>query len=66
MSFTAQEAFHEVGTQLQKRRKADLYEMVQYFAANHNDPAGEDPLLKSKLEENQRHGRSRMKEVIER
>ncbi|XP_055298770.1 daxx-like protein [Sitodiplosis mosellana] len=60
----AQEAFMEVGTLLQKRRKADLYEMVQYFAANHNDPASDDPLLKSKLEESQRHYNKRMKEVI--
>lgn len=54
-----------MGTLLQKRRKQDLYEMVQYFAANKDDPAGEDPSLKSKLEENQRHYSKRMKEVID-
>lgn len=63
--FIAQQAFHDVGTLLQKRRKSDLYEMVEYFAANHDDPAGEDPSLKMKLEENQRHYSRRMKEVIE-
>ncbi|XP_031624848.1 daxx-like protein [Contarinia nasturtii] len=62
----AQLAFHKVGTLLQKRRKADLYEMVQYFTANESDPAVEDTSLKSKLEENQRHYTKRMKEVIER
>lgn len=39
--------------------------MVEYFAPNHNDPAGEDPSLKMKLEENQRHYSRCMKEVIE-
>lgn len=63
--FIAQDAFHQVGTQLQKRRKADLYEMVQYFTANEGDPAGEDPVLKMKLEENQKLYNKRMKEVIE-
>lgn len=65
MILIAQDAFHQVGTLLQKRRKADLYEMVQYFSGSHSDPAGEDPMLKSKLEENQRHYSKRMKEVIE-
>lgn len=51
---------------MQKRRKADLYEMVQYFTANQSDPAVEDTSLKLKLEENQRHSNKRMKEVIDR
>lgn len=63
--FAARKAFQEVGKLLQKRRKADLYEMVQYFTANQNDPAGEDPSLKSKLEENQKHYSKRMDEVID-
>lgn len=58
-------AFQDVGKMLQKRRKADLYEMVQYFTANQSDPAVEDPLLKSKLEENQKNHNRRINEVIE-
>lgn len=62
---TAQDAFTEVGRKLQKRRKIDLYEMVEYFTGNQSDPAVEDVSLKSKLEENQRHYNKRMNEVIE-
>lgn len=63
--FIATLAFHDVGSLLQKRRKSDLYEMVQYFEANQTDPAGEDPHLKMKLDESQRHYAKKMKEVIE-
>lgn len=63
--FAARNAFVDVGKKLQKRRKADLYEMVQYFTGNQTDPAGEDPLLKTKLEENQKKYSKRMTEVID-
>lgn len=62
---TAQMAFTQIGNLLQERRKRDLYEMVQYYTSNNNDPAREDPSLKSKLEDNHRHFGNRMDEVID-
>lgn len=63
--FIAKEAFVQVGRQLQKRRKSDLYEMVAYYTRDERDPALEDPALKTKLEENQKQHNKKMKEVID-
>lgn len=61
----AQDAFIEVGNSLQKRRKTDLYEMVTYFTQNQLDPALEDPSLRTKLDDNLKRNREKMREVIE-
>lgn len=63
----AQNAFTKIGNLLQERRKRDFYEMVQYHTSmnSERDPAGEDPMLRMKLEENQKHSNKRLDEVIE-
>ncbi|KAJ6649720.1 Daxx-like protein [Pseudolycoriella hygida] len=54
--FPAQDAFVRIGKLLQKRRKTDLYETVSFFTeGTERDPAGEDAILRAKLEENRKH-----------
>lgn len=64
--FSAKTAFIQVGRQLQKRRKSDLYEMVAYYTRDRKDPALEDQNLKIKLEENQKQHKKKMNEVFDR
>lgn len=64
ITFSAQDAFLQIGEALQKRRKTDLYETASYFTGTMKDPALEDTELQSKLNENQKY-HDRIKELIE-
>lgn len=61
----AQDAFTKIGKLLQKRRKTDLYEMVSYFSGAGKDPALEDPNLLIKLNENLKHQRQQINDLID-
>ncbi|XP_052093570.1 DDT domain-containing protein DDB_G0282237-like isoform X2 [Mytilus californianus] len=64
----AREAFLDVGESLQKRRRQDL----AYTSAGHikvvdrlpEDPASHDPELKKKLNENRKHYKEKMEQVM--
>lgn len=62
----ATDAFVKVGNDLQKRRKTDLYEMVDYYTKNQSDPATQDPTLRAKLDENLKKHKKKMNDVIDR
>lgn len=62
----ATDAFVKVGNDLQKRRKTDLYEMVDYYTQNQSDPATQDPTLRAKLDENLKKHKKKMNDVIDR
>lgn len=63
-ALSASDAFVQIGTALQKRRKIDLYEMVSYYTGTAKDPALEDKELQSKLNENQKY-HNRIIELID-
>lgn len=60
----AQDAFIKIGKQLQKRRKADLYETVCDFGGIDEDPALQDSSLLEKLNENKKHY-SKISDIID-
>lgn len=59
----AESAFISLGKTLSTRRRADLYETVEYFGSG-NDPALDDPVLQAQLESNRQIYQRRMDEVI--
>lgn len=62
--FLAEDAFIKVGKLLQKRRKTELYETLNYFAGTNKDPATYDPLLAAKLNENQQN-QKKINDILE-
>ncbi|KAI9585186.1 daxx-like protein isoform X2 [Glossina fuscipes] len=60
----AEDAFIKVGKLLQKRRKTELYETLNYFAGTNKDPATYDPLLAAKLNENQQN-QKKINDILE-